>query len=107
MRKTLALEQREEALTVSHELKVLAEMASLPTQVRPRLTNPHPNPNPNPYPYPNPNPNPNLNPNPNPRRRRGEPFREDAAPAHGAARGARRKRGDVTSDVGRLVPGSR
>jgi len=34
VRKTLALEQREEALTVSHELKVLAEMASLPTQVR-------------------------------------------------------------------------
>ena len=46
MRKTLALEQREEALTVSHELKVLAEMASLPTQVRPRLTNPNPNPKP-------------------------------------------------------------
>ena len=36
MRKTLALEQREEALTVSHELKVLAEMASLPTQAERR-----------------------------------------------------------------------
>ena len=90
MRKTLALEQREEALTVSHELKVLAEMASLPTEVRPRLTTPNPNPNPNANPNPNPQAGPGPGPQPQPEPTQAERRTLSRGRGAGTRRGTRR-----------------